>query len=275
MNTRSPIGVFDSGYGGLTVLTEIRKALPEYDYIYFGDNARAPYGNRSFDVVYEFTLEAVRFLFDKGCPLIILACNTASAKALRSIQQNDLPHIDAFKRVLGVIRPSTEEIEALTSSNHVGILGTNGTVQSESYIIELKKLAPDIQVVQHACPMWVPLIENNCHESLPGKMFVKEDVERLLAKDVAIDTIILACTHYPILQDYIQELVGPKIKVVAQGPIVAKKLEYYLIAHPDMEKAISKEGSCAYFTTENKDIFNQKASQFLGIDIVSEHVILS
>jgi len=275
MNTRSPIGVFDSGYGGLTVLTEIRKALPEYDYIYFGDNARAPYGNRSFDVVYEFTLEAVRFLFDKGCPLIILACNTASAKALRSIQQNDLPQIDAFKRVLGVIRPSTEETEALTSSNHVGILGTNGTVQSESYIIELKKFAPDIQVVQHACPMWVPLIENNCHESLPGKIFVKEDVERLLAKDAAIDTIILACTHYPILQDYIQELVGPAIKVVAQGPIVAKKLEYYLIAHPDMEKAISKEGSCAYFTTENKDIFNQKASQFLGIDITSEHVILS
>jgi len=275
MNSKSPIGVFDSGYGGLTVLAEIRKSLPQYDYIYFGDNARAPYGNRSFDVVYEFTLEAVRFLFDKGCPLIVLACNTASAKALRSIQQNDLPQIDAFKRVLGVIRPSTEEIEALTSSNHVGILGTNGTVQSESYIIELKKLAPDIQVVQHACPMWVPLIENNCHESLPGKMFVKEDVERLLAKDAEIDTIILACTHYPILQDYIQELVGPKIKVVAQGPIVAKKLEYYLIAHPDMEKAISKEGSCAYFTTENKDIFNQKASQFLGIDIFSEHVILT
>jgi glutamate racemase len=275
MNKRSPIGVFDSGYGGLTVLTEIRKALPEYDYIYFGDNARAPYGNRSFDVVYEFTLEAVRFLFDKGCPLIILACNTASAKALRSIQQNDLPQIDAFKRVLGVIRPSTEETEALTSSNHVGILGTNGTVQSESYIIELKKFAPDIQVVQHACPMWVPLIENNYHESLPGKMFVKEDVERLLAKDPAIDTIILACTHYPILQDYIQELVGPAIKVVAQGPIVAKKLEYYLIAHPDMEMAISKGGDCSYFTTENKDIFNQKASQFLGINIVSEHVILT
>jgi glutamate racemase len=275
MNSKSPIGVFDSGYGGLTVLAEIRKALPQYDYIYFGDNARAPYGNRSFDVVYEFTLEAVRFLFDKGCPLVILACNTASAKALRSIQQNDLPQIDAFKRVLGVIRPSTEEIEALTSSNHVGILGTNGTIQSESYIIELKKFAPDIQVVQHACPMWVPLIENNYHESLPGKMFVKEDVEHLLAKDPAIDTIILACTHYPILQDYIQELVGPKIKVVAQGPIVAMKLEYYLIAHPDMEKAISKEGSCAYFTTENKDIFNQKASQFLGIDIASEHVILS
>jgi glutamate racemase len=275
MNSKSPIGVFDSGYGGLTVLAEIRKALPQYDYIYFGDNARAPYGNRSFDVVYEFTLEAVRFLFDKGCPLIILACNTASAKALRSIQQNDLPQIDAFKRVLGVIRPSTEEIEALTSSNHVGILGTNGTVQSESYIIELKKLAPDIQVVQHACPMWVPLIENNCHERLPGKMFVKEDVERLLAKDAAIDTIILACTHYPILQDYIQELVGPKIKVVAQGPIVAKKLEYYLIAHPEMEMAISKGGHCSYFTTENKAVFNQKASQFLGIDIFSEHVILT
>ncbi|NBR13202.1 MAG: glutamate racemase [Flavobacteriales bacterium] len=275
MNKLSPIGVFDSGYGGLTVLSEIRKALPQYDYIYFGDNARAPYGNRSFDVVYEFTLEAVRFLFDNGCPLVILACNTASAKALRSIQQNDLPQIDAFKRVLGVIRPSTEEIEALTSSNHVGILGTNGTIQSESYVIELKKFAPDIQVVQHACPIWVPLIENNYHESIPGRMFVKEDVERLLAKDADIDTIILACTHYPILKDYIQELVGPKIKVVAQGPIVARKLEFYLVAHPDMENVISHGGTCAYFTTENKDVFNQKASQFLGIDINSEHVILT
>jgi glutamate racemase len=177
--------------------------------------------------------------------------------------------------VLGVIRPSTEEIEALTSSNHVGVLGTNGTIQSESYVIELKKFAPDIQVVQHACPIWVPLIENNYHESIPGRMFVKDDVERLLAKDADIDTIILACTHYPILKDYIQELVGPKIKVVAQGPIVAKKLEFYLVAHPDMENVISQGGTCAYFTTENKDVFNQKASQFLGIEIVSEHVILT
>lgn len=269
----NPIGVFDSGYGGLTVLNEIRKQLPQYDYVYLGDNARAPYGNRSFDVVYEFTLEAVKFLFDQGCPLVILACNTASAKALRTIQQNDLPLIDSFKRVLGVIRPSTEEIESLTSSNHVGILGTIGTVQSGSYIIELQKFAPDIQIVQHACPMWVPLIENNSHESIPGKMFVKEDVERLLAMDTAIDTIILACTHYPILQEYIQELVGPKIKVIAQGPIVTKKLETYLVVHPEMEKALSKNGTCRYLTTENTAIFNQKATQFLNQVIESEHIV--
>lgn len=269
----NPIGVFDSGYGGLTVLSDMRKQLPQYDYIYLGDNARSPYGNRSFDVVYEFTLEAVKFLFDQGCPLVILACNTASAKALRTIQQNDLPLIDSFKRVLGVIRPSTEEIESLTSSNHVGILGTNGTVQSHSYIIELQKFAPAIQIVQHACPMWVPLIENNSHESIPGKMFVKEDVERLLAMDKAIDTIILACTHYPILQEYIQELVGPTIKVIAQGPIVAKKLETYLVVHPEMEKALSKNGTCRYLTTENTSVFDQKTTQFIGTKIVSEHVL--
>jgi len=269
----NPIGVFDSGYGGLTVLSEIRKHLPQYDYLYLGDNARAPYGNRSFDVVYEFTLEAVKFLFDQGCHLVILACNTASAKALRTIQQNDLPLIDSFKRVLGVIRPSTEEIESLTISKHVGILGTNGTIQSRSYIIEIQKFAPDIQIVQHACPMWVPLIENNSHESIPGKMFVKEDVESLLAMDTAIDTIILACTHYPILQEYIQELVGSKIKVIAQGPIVAKKLETYLIIHPEMEKVLSKKGSCRYLTTENTAIFNQKATQFLNQEIESEHVL--
>jgi glutamate racemase len=273
MNNKSPIGVFDSGYGGLTVLSEIRKLLPNYDYLYLGDNARAPYGNRSFDVVYEFTLEAVNYLFSQGCPLVILACNTASAKALRTIQQNDLPRINSFKRVLGVIRPSTEEIASLTTSKHVGILGTNGTIQSESYVIELKKFAPEIQIVQHACPMWVPLIENNSHETIPGKMFVKEDVERLLAKDAAIDTIILACTHYPILQDYIQELVGSKIKVIAQGPIVAEKLETYLFVHPEMEKALSKNGTCRYLTTENTSVFDEKAAQFIGTAIVSEHVL--
>jgi len=273
MNSKSPIGVFDSGYGGLTVLAEIRKHLPHYDFLYLGDNARAPYGNRSFDVVYEFTLEAVKFLFDQGCPLVILACNTASAKALRTIQQNDLPHIDSFKRVLGVIRPSTEEIASLTTSKHVGILGTNGTIQSESYVIELKKFAPEIQIVQHACPMWVPLIENNSHETIPGKMFVKEDVEHLLSMDAAIDTIILACTHYPILQDYIQGLVGPKINVIAQGPIVAQKLETYLVVHPEMEKALSKNGTCRYLTTENTTIFNQKATQFLSQEIESEHIL--
>lgn len=273
MNTKSPIGVFDSGYGGLTVLSEMRKHLPEYDYLYLGDNARAPYGNRSFDVVYEFTLEAVNYLFDQGCPLVILACNTASAKALRTIQQNDLPLIDSFKRVLGVIRPSTEEIESLTTSNHVGILGTNGTIQSQSYVIELKKFAPEIQIVQHACPMWVPLIENNSHETIAGKMFIKDDVQQLLAKDEKIDTIILACTHYPILQEYIQELVGPKIKVVAQGPIVAQKLASYFIVHPEMERALSKNGTCRYLTTENTHVFDEKATQFIGTKIVSEHVL--
>lgn len=270
----NPIGVFDSGYGGLTVLNEIRKQLPQYDYVYLGDNARAPYGNRSFDVVYEFTLEAVKFLFEQGCPLVILACNTASAKALRTIQQNDLPLIDSFKRVLGVIRPSTEEIKSLTNSNHVGILGTNGTVQSGSYIIELQKFAPEIHIVQHACPMWVPLIENNSHKSKAGKMFIKEDVEHLIGMDDLIDTIILACTHYPILQDYIQELVGPKIKVIAQGPIVAEKLENYLVVHPAMEKVLSKNGSCQYLTTENTAIFNQNARQFLNQEIESKHVLI-
>jgi len=275
MNNKSPIGVFDSGYGGLTVLSEILKRLPQYDYIYFGDNGRAPYGNRSFDVVYKFTLEAVNFLFSQGCELVILACNTASAKALRTIQQNDLPQMDNAKRVLGVIRASTEEIESLTTSNHVGILGTNGTIQSNSYVIELKKFAPNIQIIQHACPLWVPLIENNSHDSIPGKMFVKEDVERLLIQDDKIDTIILACTHYPILQEYIQELVGPKIKVVAQGPIVAKKLETYLSVHAEIETRISKNGTCKFFTSENKDVFNSKANQFMNLSIDSEHVHFS
>ncbi len=200
MNKKVPIGVFDSGYGGLTVLKEIVKRLPQYDYIYLGDNARAPYGNRSYDVVYQYTLEAVHELFSRGCELVILACNTASAKALRSIQQNDLPGMDSTKRVLGVIRPSTEVIGDLTSSGHVGILGTEGTVKSESYILELAKYAPSVKVVQHACPMWVPLIENDRHESEAGRRFIEEDVNALMAKDSDIDVIVLACTHYPILK---------------------------------------------------------------------------
>ena len=273
MQRLGPIGVFDSGYGGLTVLAELRAQLPQHDFLYFGDNARAPYGDRSFDVVYEFTLEAVKFLFDQGCPLVILACNTASAKALRTIQQKDLPLLAPNNRVLGVIRPSTEVLGECTKSGHVGILGTVGTINSGSYPIELAKFSPHVEVHQHACPMWVPLIENNSHESIPGKMFVKEDVERLLAMDTAIDTIILACTHYPILQDYIQELVGPTIKVIAQGPIVAKKLETYLVVHPEMEKALSKHGTCRYLTTENTAIFNQKATQFLNQEIESEHIL--
>jgi glutamate racemase len=224
MKNDFPIGIFDSGYGGLTVLSEIRKSLPNYDFIYFGDNARAPYGDRSFELVYDFTLEAVNYLFSQGCPLVILACNTASAKALRTIQQKDLEKIDPTKRVLGVIRPSAEEIGFLTESKHIGILGTNGTIQSDSYRIELQKYAPEIIVSQHACPMWVPLIENNAYDTSAGKMLIENDVQKLMRQDPKIDAIILACTHYPILQEQIQKIVGEKIKVISQGPIVAEKL---------------------------------------------------
>jgi glutamate racemase len=275
MLKNSPIGVFDSGYGGLTVLKEIRKRLPEYDFIYLGDNARAPYGNRSYDLIYDFTLEAVNFLFSKGSPLVIIACNTASAKALRSIQQNDLPRISTDKRVLGVIRPSTEEIGALTQTKHVGILGTTGTIQSGSYEIELRKFAPEIIVNQHACPMWVPLIENNRHNSIAGKIFIEEDVKALMDKDSKIDTIILACTHYPVVKTQIEELLGKDIKVISQGPIVANKLVDYLNRHPEMENRFSKNGTIRYFTTENKMVFDQKASQFLNEEICAEHVVLN
>ncbi len=272
MFNNAPIGVFDSGYGGLTVLSEIKKRLPQFDYLYLGDNARAPYGNRSFDVVYNFTLEAVNFLFEKGCPLVIIACNTASAKALRSIQQNDLPTISVNKRVLGVIRPSTEEIGTLTKSKHVGVLGTTGTIQSQSYMIELQKFAPDIQVTQHACPMWVPLIENDRHNSLAGKMFIEEDIQILMRKDPEIDTVILACTHYPVIKQQIEEILGSKVSVIAQGPIVAEKLADYLSRHHEIENLLSKTGSVHYYTTENSHVFDQKASQFLGEQIASEHV---
>ena len=240
MKNDFPIGIFDSGYGGLTVLSEIRKSLPNYDFIYFGDNARAPYGNRSFELVYDFTLEAVNYLFSQGCPLVILACNTASAKALRTIQQKDLEKIDPTKRVLGVIRPSAEEIGFLTASKHVGILGTIGTIQSDSYKIELQKYAPEIIVSQHACPMWVPLIENDVHQTSAGKLFIEDDVRKLMLMDPKIDAIILACTHYPILQEQIQKIVGEKVKVISQGPIVAEKLSLYLKRNKDMEARISR-----------------------------------
>lgn len=271
----SPIGVFDSGYGGLTILSSIRERLPQYDYLYLGDNARAPYGGRSFDVIYEFTLEAVKFLFNQGCPLVIIACNTASAKALRTIQQKDLPNLEPTNRVLGVIRPSTEEIGTLTQTKEVGVLATQGTVSSGSYVIELSKFYPDIAVHQHACPMWVPLIENHYHDTTAGKMIIEEDVKNLLTEYPNIDTIVLACTHYPILQTYIQQLVGDKIRVVAQGPIVADKLDYYLIQHPEMETRLSKNGTCKYFTSENKQVFAQKATHFLSDQINAETVDLS
>jgi glutamate racemase len=271
MNKNAPIGIFDSGYGGLTVFEEVKKLLPEYDYLYFGDNARAPYGNRSFDVVYEFTLEAVQFLFDQGCPLVVLACNTASAKALRTIQQQDLPHIAPENRVLGVIRPSTEEIGFLSKNRHVGVLGTTGTIQSQSYVIELKKFAPDIHVTQHACPMWVPLIENEKHLHPAGIQFIEEDVRAILEKDPLIDTIILACTHYPVIKEKIREIAGKHINIVSQGPIVAEKLKEYLAVHPEMEEKLSKNGSRTFYSSESSVVFNEKAERFLGYPVASEH----
>ncbi len=271
MEKQGPIGVFDSGYGGLTVLAELRKKLPHHDFIYFGDNARAPYGNRSFDVVYEFTLEAVKFLFEQGSPLVILACNTASAKALRTIQQKDLPLIAPNNRVLGVIRPSTEVLGERTKTGHVGVLGTTGTITSQSFPIELSKFAPDTVVHQHACPMWVPLIENQQHEHSAGRQFIEEDVQAILAKSPQIDTLLLACTHYPVLQQQIENLVGTAVQVVPQGPIVAEKLESYLAAHPEMEARLSKNGKVAYFTSEATNVFNERARAFLGEQVNANH----
>lgn len=272
MKEGSPIGIFDSGYGGLTILSEIRKKLPEYDFLYLGDNARAPYGNRSFDIVYEYTLEAVKLLFSRGCHLVILACNTASAKALRTIQQQDLPFLDSNKRVLGVIRPSTEEIGLLTKTKHVGVLATEGTVQSNSYILELQKFAPEIVVNQLACPLWVPLIENNKHFSEAGKNILSEDVNSLLAKDPKIDTIILGCTHYPLVQEYLESIVSKEIKIVSQGEIVAKKLEQYLLNHPEIAVKCSKNSIVQYLTTEDSKVFDENAARFLRVDIHSETI---
>lgn len=275
MNKLNPIGVFDSGYGGLTILAELQQKLPAYDFLYLGDNARAPYGPRSFDVVYEFTLEAVEFLFNQGCELVVLACNTASAKALRTIQQKDLPVLFPSKRVLGVIRPSTEAIGEYSLTNHVGILATEGTVKSESYVIEIGKFSPNTIVSQHACPIWVPLIENNKHFTAAGKMLIKEDVDKLLQKDHQIDTIILACTHYPILKDYIQSIVPNNVKIVAQGAIIAEKLDDYLTRHPEIDQKCSKTGKTRYLTTENEIVFSQNASMFLNQEIIAEHIKLN
>lgn len=269
-----PIGIFDSGYGGLTILTEIKKQLPEYDYLYLGDNARTPYGPRSFDVVYEFTLEAVKELFSRGCELIILACNTASAKALRTLQQEYLPTLGGNKRVLGVIRPSIETISEITTTNHIGILATEGTIKSDSYPIELHKINPRITVIQHACPMWVPIIENNKHETEAGKLFIKSDLEELLAKDTEIDSIILGCTHYPIIKEYIESVVPSNVKVIAQGSIVASKTKDYLSRHKELASICSKNGSVHYLTTENSLDFDKQAAIFLGQLVKSEHIKL-
>lgn len=271
---KSPIGVFDSGYGGLTILKEIVKQLPEYDYLYLGDNARAPYGPRSFDTVYQYTLQCVEWFFQQGCELVILACNTASAKALRTIQQKDLPKIDAHKRVLGVIRPSTEIIGNYSHTGAVGILGTTGTVLSDSYPIEIHQFFPDIAVFQQACPMWVPLIENREFDSEGADYFVKKYLDELLAQSPKIDTILLACTHYPLLIDKIKQYLPAGITLVAQGEIVAKSLAQWLENHHDMENTISKSGYLQFFTTDSAADFDNHASLFFGKEVKSQHIFL-
>lgn len=269
-----PIGVFDSGYGGLTILRRIREILPQYDYLFLGDNARAPYGSRSFEIVYQFTLEAVKALFSYGCRLVIIACNTASAKALRTIQQNDLPHLDATRRVLGVIRPTVEAIGSLTKTRHVGLLATAGTVNSRSYNLELKKLCPDITVTGQACPLWVPIIENNEHNSPGADYFVKEYIDALLARDPEIDTIILGCTHYPLMLDKIRQYTPPGIRLVPQGEYVAPSLARYMERHPDMEARCTRQGTCRYLTTESAALFRKSASVFLEYDIEASQIAL-
>lgn len=270
----TPIGVFDSGYGGLTILRELRRELPGYDYLYLGDNARAPYGTRSFDLVYRFTLDAVKFLFAKGCRLVILACNTASAKALRTIQQRDLPQIDPDRRVLGVIRPTVEKISDITRNGHIGIFATPGTVASRSYDIEIAKLHPGFHTYGHACPMWVPLIENGEADRPGADYFVKQEVERLLAEGPEIDTVILACTHYPLLYDKIRAAMPDSIVIVSQGQIVARSLRDYLRRHPEMETRLSRGGNCQYLTTEEASRFASAATLFMGHDVTAERVIL-
>lgn len=269
------IGIFDSGYGGLTILNEIRKRLPQYDYLYLGDNARAPYGSRSFDIVYDFTLQAVKELFRRGCNLVILACNTASAKALRSIQQNDLPIIAPEKRVLGVIRPTVECLPEYTDSRHVGLIATPGTVNSHSYLLELEKMHPDMKITELACPMFVPLVENNEASSPGADYFVEKYISQLMKTDPLIDTLVLGCTHYPLLKDKIRKYLPENVKIVAQGGIVADSLADYLKRHPEIEKKCSKNGKCEYLTTESPEKFNALASIFIHDNVVASRITLS
>ena len=269
-----PIGVFDSGYGGLTILSKIRETLPQYDYIYLGDNARTPYGTRSFEIVYEFTLQAVNKLFEMGCHLVILACNTASAKALRTIQMNDLPHLDPQRRVLGVIRPTVDCIGSITHSRHVGVLATAGTIKSESYPMEIHKLFPDIYVSGEACPMWVPLVENNEAQSSGADYFIQKYIDTLLSKDQQIDTVILGCTHYPLLLPKIKHFMPDGIKIVSQGEYVAGSLKDYLHRHPEIAAKCTQNGKCTFCTTEAEEKFIESASAFLNEDITVKRVVL-
>lgn len=276
MPTSHPIGVFDSGYGGLTVLKEIAGLLPQYDYLYLGDNARAPYGNRSFETVYHYTLQCVEWFFEQGCPLVILACNTASAKALRTIQQQDLPRMqDPSKRVLGVIRPTTEVIGNYSRTKQVGVLATSGTVASDSYVIEAAKFFPDVKVYQQACPLWVPLIENNEHETAGADFFIKKYTDALMAQSPDIDTVLLACTHYPLIADRIRQLLPAGLTLLSQGAIVAAGLKDYLERHPEMDVRISRNGQRAFFTTDSTEDFNRHAPLFYGADLQAQHVDLS
>ena len=275
------IGVFDSGFGGLTILEAIRKAIPQYDYLYLGDNARAPYGTHSFDVIYRYTLQAVQYLLEQDCALVILACNTASAKALRTIQQRDLPLIkDKKVNVLGVIRPTVEAVPAITKSGHVGILATPATVSSESYVLELQKIAQDLTITQQACPMWVPLIEAGEHDKEGADYFVEKYLQEILSKDPQIDTLVLGCTHYPLLKEKIDGWIrnnrnNPGIQTIAQGELEAKSLADYLKRHPEYREQLSTGGSCTYLTTENADRFSQSASIFLNAPIQAEHIDLN
>jgi glutamate racemase len=269
-----PIGVFDSGYGGLTVLREFVDRLPAYDYLYLGDNARAPYGTRSFDTVYRYTLQCVKWLLQQNCPLIILACNTASAKALRTIQQNDLQKLHPSARVLGVIRPTTEIIGKHTNTNSIGILATNGTVQSQSYLIEIDKFFPGVSIQQEACPMWVPLVENNEHQGEGADYFIEKHINNILSRDKDIDTLLLACTHYPLLKDKIQKHLPVNVKLISQGEIVAESLKEYLHRHPEIEKQISRQAKRAFYTTDSIEDFDNKATIFFGERIEAKHLDL-
>ncbi len=275
MQDKGPIGVFDSGYGGLTVLKDIIQQLPQYDYLYLGDNARAPYGNRSFETVYQYTLQCVKWFFNQGCPLVILACNTASAKALRTIQQNDLPLLAPEKRVLGVIRPTTETIGHYSETRQVGILATNGTVTSGSYPVEIAKFFPDITVHQEACPMWVPLVENNEHLDEGADYFVKKHLKNIFEKGETIDVLLLACTHYPLLREKIEEYLPIGVKLLSQGEIVATSLADYLERHAEIENQCSKKGSREFYTTDSTGDFDAHASTFFGEPVQSKHAELS
>ncbi len=272
MADKGPIGVFDSGYGGLTVLKEIVAKLPLYDYLYMGDNARAPYGSRSFETVYQYTLQCVQWFFKQGCTLVILACNTASAKALRTIQQNDLQKIAPGKRVLGVIRPTTERIGEFTKTGNVGILGTKGTVQSQSYLLEIEKFYPSLNVYQQACPMWVPLIENNEYNNHGADYFITKYIDELLGQTHAIDTILLACTHYPLIAGKIQQFIPQNITLLTQGEIVANSLQDYLERHNEIERCCSKNGTVHFVTTDSSEEFDNNGSRFYGEPVRSRHI---